>query len=602
MAFYIFFIILNAIKILSSLPNCINNTNFCIQCNNITNLCEKCQISEILLPDENGGCKGIKKCLKGKNYCKECDLDSELCKKCEENYFSDENGGCSYTSECEISYKGQCLKCKDNFILIGNHKKICKSLLSEEYKNCLEINEINGYCKVCEEGYELQIEQHKCTKLQLYKESLIENTILCIPNYYYNIKENKCLMKELNLIYCKKSKDGIKCDECDEGYYFDENGICIESPFCSESFNFQCIKCIPGYYLSTFNICTITDHCYLVDKNTSLCTTCQLYYYLNKNDHKCYSNLEDTPYKYSKIVYNDKLLRCEHGYYFTNNLKCTDTKYCEISKNGKCLQCSKNNYHLDLYNLCTNIEKCIHSEGESCQECEDGYYFNQIKTECLKAEGKFLNCKYTCDLEEKCCECKNDYYLNITDNLCYDNTKEGNFYKCSYVDYDQKCVTCENFYYVGSYDNKCSKIDNCKISENENKCLECEINFCLDVKGQRCIYNDFIDDINDKMYFYCDRTNKEGTRCEKCKDGYEVNKEGNCVDIDYCEEKKDGKCLKCKDLIINDLFLCSNEMFGCVRTYIEDCLRCDDLDIFFECTKCKEGFRFNRKEYKCEKI
>ena len=34
-------------------------------------------------------------------------------------YYPDENGGCSYTKNCEVSYKGNCIKCKEDFILIG---------------------------------------------------------------------------------------------------------------------------------------------------------------------------------------------------------------------------------------------------------------------------------------------------------------------------------------------------------------------------------------------------------------------------------------------------------------------------------------------------
>ena len=50
-----------------------------------------------------GGYEGAKTCLLGNNYCKEYDEDSKLCKACEDVYFPYENGGCSYTNNCEIS-------------------------------------------------------------------------------------------------------------------------------------------------------------------------------------------------------------------------------------------------------------------------------------------------------------------------------------------------------------------------------------------------------------------------------------------------------------------------------------------------------------------
>ena len=79
-----------------------------------------------------------------------------------------------------------------------------------------------------------------------------------------------------------------------------------------------------------------------------------------------------------------------------------------------------------------------------------------------------------------------------------------------------------------------------------------------------------------------------------------MNKEF-CVDIDICEEKKDGKCMKCKDIIgKNGYSFCANEIFGCLESVIDDCLRCDDMEYLDECTECKEGYQntFNG----CEKI
>ena len=75
---------------------------YCTKSNYLTKLCIKCE-KDIFVPDLKGGCEGAKKCLLGNNYCKECDEDSKLCKVCEDGYFPDENGGCSYTNNCEIS-------------------------------------------------------------------------------------------------------------------------------------------------------------------------------------------------------------------------------------------------------------------------------------------------------------------------------------------------------------------------------------------------------------------------------------------------------------------------------------------------------------------
>ena len=82
--------------------------------------------------------------------------------------------------------------------------------------------------------------------------------------------------------------------------------------------------------------------------------------------------------------------------------------------------------------------------------------------------------------------------------------------------------------------------------------------------------------------------------------GYEINEKGYCEDIDYCEEKKNGKCLKCKNIILDYYSICANEIFGCIRSAQDNCLRCDNLEDLYECTECKEGYI--KSDFGCEKI
>ena len=129
------------------------------------------------------------------------------------------------------------------------------------------------------------------------------------------------------------------------------------------------------------------------------------------------------------------------------------------------------------------------------------------------------------------------------------------------------------------------------ISENESKCYECDDYHCLDAKTQKCVDNDYLNNIDDLKYISCKRTNEDGTACEQCIYGYIPNEDGYCVDFDICEEIKDGKCLKCKDITsINGYKYCANELFGCLESVHDNCLRCDNLKNLYECTECKEGF------------
>ena len=131
---FLYFIIFH---LLLCSPNCTEGINFCEQCDPLTNLCIKCE-ANIYIPDENGGCQYSRKCIVGNNYCVKCNEEGVLCEECGKDYYPDENGGCSLVENCEISYKGECLKCSHYFILVGNkyNLKKCKSLNSEDFYNC----------------------------------------------------------------------------------------------------------------------------------------------------------------------------------------------------------------------------------------------------------------------------------------------------------------------------------------------------------------------------------------------------------------------------------------------------------------------------------
>ena len=601
MSIYLLIVILQIFSSIYSEPSCLEGLNLCSHCSILTQLCIKCTIPDILIPDENGGCMGAQKCIVGKNYCNVCDLEGKLCKTCEDNYYMDENGGCAYSEGCEISYNGECLKCKDGFILIGkeNEFRFCKSLSIDNFKHCQDIDTQTGFCKSCENGYFLTSEEKKCIKTANCKQSIFGNCIACDDGYYYNKKEDKCELKRYELAYCKESVDGINCDNCLDEYYPDENGICVKTQYCSESKFLECRKCMPGYYLSNNFMCSRIEFCDTIDKYSLVCLTCKGNYYLDTKDYKCRSSLEDGPYKFCQKVINGKCVQCNYNYFLSENSICTPSKICEEAENGQCIICPEN-YHLGKDNICTNVENCIYSESGLCVECEDGYYYDRKNGTCIEMYDQFMNCKFSCQNADICCECKDNYYLYENDSLCYDNTKEDIYKKCALVDSStEKCKRCIDDYYL-SVDDKCSKVENCKIVENENKCLECDTFYCLDVKKQECVDNDLINDLSDLKYISCKRTNKEGTACEECIEGYEINKEGLCEDIDFCDEKKDGKCIKCKDILsVNDYQFCANEVFGCIESAKDNCLRCDNLDDLYECTECKEGF--TKTDYGCFK-
>ena len=588
--FYFLLISLNIISFSS--PLCIEEENFCSKCNPVTKLCEKCKM-DILVPDNKGGCEGKKKCIMGKNYCLECSSDNKSCKTCENNFYPDENGGCSYISNCELSYQGKCVKCAEDFILVGSSVNLCKSLNSEEFLNCEEIDADTGLCKTCKEGYYLTTGDFKCIKTEFCDEASYGVCTKCSMSYYLDKSVDKCLMKTSDLLYCQQTLDGQNCDLCDDDAYFDDEGKCVAVNYCSKGAQFaKCEKCKSNYYLSKYgNCCSKEPNCYSGDKDLGICTQCDNFFYIDFNDGKCKPNNVDNDFKYC-FKADKECYECVSSTYLGEDKRCSTSKNCAESNYGTCKYCITG-YHLGRDNLCNNIDKCVLSNYyNSCEECETGYYFNVSSNTCQKEIDGFYNCKKTTPQGTYCESCRNDFYLNYRDYKCYSNLEPNEFYKCAFT-YGEVCNSCVQDYYLGNIDKKCTKIQGCEMSENENKCLKCDSDYyCLNSKTGNCISNDFIEEEKDKYYYRCNYTNEEGTECEECIDNYRLNNKRLCVNDDFCEEfDQNKKCKKCiKEKESDYLDYCLNGDFECLVTYTYGCELCNNVTNFEYCDKCKDGF------------
>ena len=577
------------------LPSCKEGTNNCNRCDPLTKLCTKCSL-DIYSPDEDGGCSPSGLCTLGKNYCTKCDEDEKLCSACESGLFPDENGACSFVGNCEISYRGTCLKCKENYILIGGEQdtfKICKSLESEDLINCQNIDTVTGLCTECKQGYFLNTGDFKCIKTQNCYESAFGKCTYCNGGFYLDKKTDNCLTQSGVFLFCRESLDGKKCDLCENDYFFDENDNCVGTNYCADGQYYRCNKCVDGYYL-TFDktACTKEENCYSGDRVNGLCNYCKGDNYINLDDRTCHSNQEDDDFKNCKKVENGKCTSCEYDFNLSGDGKCTISTNCAEVENGDCVHCSEG-FFLTLDNRCLTTEHCIYSERYyECNECEEGFYYNKQDKVCYKYTENYENCKSTNYDGTYCFWCKNGFYANQTDHLCYSNEEKNDFYKCSLSDTTGRyCIGCEDGYFIGYTDHKCSKIDGCLISENEEKCLECDDRHCLNVKTGECGSNEVIKKEEEKLYYRCNRTNEEGTKCAKCLDGYELSDKGFCVDKIHCSVEEDGVCVKCKNN--KSYSSCLNSDFGCVPTSYMKCIECNNILDFDICTKCPEYYKLN---------
>jgi len=341
----------------------------------------------------------------------------------------------------------------------------------------------------------------------------------------------------------------------------------------------------------------------------------------------CQSNNKDNV---NKNIFCNIITDKERAFYNTKN-KCFKNFTIKGKKNGKSAfkECRNitvedsniflnNNfwhcYNLNLYKINFELDSkdpiwyCKNTEinnskilsSKACRNCINMYIKDSyINSEdfCWKSDGiKFENCKIGYE-NGNCEKCKNEFYLNRKDNLCYSNSEQGPFYKCASSDYKgEKCTQCIDDYYLGYLDDKCTTIDGCDLSENENKCLECDEYYTLNLKDNRCYSNEEIDSEENKFYFRCNRTNKEGTKCEICLEDYVLNENGLCIDEEHCTYKEGGVCKGC----LNDgNTYCLNNYFGCVEIYSDNCMECNQILDLSNCTKCEPGYVLN--EYsQCE--
>ena len=598
-----FFIFLSSQLISLTLQECQSYKNNCKQCHPLTNLCAICE-KTLYKPDENGGCVPSQKCTVGENYCNKCNNNGDFCLQCELGLFADESGGCSTTDNCVVSENGKCLQCKDDFYPVPDYDLIfCKYKFSNDFKNCVYVNSFTGKCISCEKGFYLSSDDNKCTNTDSCKKSHLGICTLCNSGYFLDKTDNLCKTASAEFNYCKISLDGKICSECINGFFLSENNLCGKSQNCVKiDKNANCIECSEGYFLSeNENICTTEEHCQFANNQFGNCVFCDFSFYIELDTGKCYSNQENEKFKFCTSVLSGKCTGCEYGYFFDKDNKCVSSLNCLKSENGICLKCEEG-YHLELDNHCVNVEKCKYSNAwGKCIECENNYYFDPKENKCLLGINQYKNCK-TSDLNNNkfCKECKDDFYLSTPDKMCYNNTEKGLLYKCAVSTKDgNECSKCINNYFVGVKDKKCVKTENCAISENENKCIECDDYLCLDVKKQTCETNYWAPDNDEqKIYVNCNKTNEEGTECEIC-NNYSELINGICVDKVECAEEKDGECIKCNEESYDGFDMCINNVYGCVETIVSNCSRCDNIYNLDECTKCIEGHELDDEKDDC---
>ena len=354
-------------------------------------------------------------------------------------------------------------------------------------------------------NYFLSEKDFSCTteKNCLYGDRTAGVCISCKENFYIDYRDGKCKpnTEENDFKHCKVANE--VCTECiGYDYFIGEDHKCVDTKYCSESYNGTCVECMDKYYLGLDKKCTNIKHCIYSDFYNQ-CLECEEDYYFNRNEQLC------------KVA--------------VGNL--TD---CKISNDGKfCEKCKDDFYLNQTDKLCySNIEqglfyKCAVTDlyGDYCIICRKDYYMGEKDNKCSKVEGCSMS-----ENEEICLECEEDYCLDLKIGKCeyndeIDNEEKMFYYKCIKTNMEgNKCENCVDGYRVNE-NGLCVNDDLCeeKIDGNCQKCKIDEGNYCKN-KYFECVetYYENCLECNDVFDF---------DNCTRCQDGYEVDSFGSCVQI-----------------------------------------------------------------------
>ncbi|EAR89409.2 zinc finger lsd1 subclass family protein (macronuclear) [Tetrahymena thermophila SB210] len=557
-----------------------------------TQECQYCDQNQGFYLDTNSRCfkchSSCKTCNGGEDKnCTKCAdklsfLDG-LCKICDvkNKYYIEESENkclkCHDTCQtCKGSGVNQCLQCKDKLSFDENSN--CITCPSEGYYvdnfRCIKCH---NSCKQCSSQLETG-----CTECQsnLFYWPTSKICKACdIQDGYFVKKQSTgnfsqlCLQCHQDCKTCTDEKQS-SCLICKEVYSFkNDKNICrkchSDCKLCNGELQTDCIECMqPGYHIRLDKTCGV-----------------------------CLSN---------QYLENNHCLNCSD-----NCMKCNDFKTClecgnntHIKSNGKCGECDKNEYLDKSTNKCMACHEtclsCKGSQNSDCFQCKDGGLRIRTDTkQCGKCDSNQyydnIQC-YDCHKDCKTCSGPGNDIDQCT--LCADITK----YECSqndlnYFAQNYQKVTCEK---------KCLKCHvNCSqcFGEKSNQCMKCKrMILQTDFSCQR--------KCPERMFF--DESDPKEVKCTNCDRNCKICENQNkCLACDEEFTLLEGKCYKCLshqylDKKLKKCVECDNDCKSCFNEGKQSCLECLDPAKFFDqdnfcVSNCAHGYIKNGKTNRCQK-
>ncbi|KAL4478585.1 hypothetical protein ABPG74_006820 [Tetrahymena malaccensis] len=436
----------------SPCATCSNSSTNCINCannyqKNNQNICQ---------PICDSSCKS---CSSPKN--------SNSCTDCFDGSFLNANNQCIQCQKpCQncVSQATKCTSCINNTdYTFDNVNQICNLVCNNTCSSCFGPND-NTKCNSCIDGYYLDGTTCKQCSSPCSKCSQSPTQCTgCIASYQLN-NQNQCIPScDSSCNTCSKPLDKNSCITCNTGYTM-VNSLCQQCTYpCSECQTSQtnCTKCAPSHVLSG-NVCqpTCDDSCLtcskLIDPNS--CTSCSPGFYLLVNNQDVQGSCKQCLSVCQTCKDGQTCQECIQGYLLQKDGSCSPI--CDAS----CLTCSKPNDR----NSCLSCSAPLVLQNSQCQQCGDGFYYdNGSCSNCTN------NCK-SCSNKLKCEICLDGYVLDsafncIKSNTCHltcQNCIGDSYYQCTFCAHSRQLVKIDESLSYG--------ICQCPEDTTDNNEPECE--------------------------------------------------------------------------------------------------------------------------------
>lgn len=464
-------------------------------------------------------------------YCENCIPNyctSTGCQKCEPEFYLKERicvnkpcynicPNCTSQKDCKI-----CESCNQNTNFTNT--------------TCTDSSVISQGCLPCPPNFYLTKEGY-CTKCSNttdpHNYRLISNSgiRMCFPCSEAIKNCNICSSNPLTL-------QSPKCLKCEDGFYFDEIGNCVE---CVEStlFNDGSGKC---YKKPCFNICPDCT----TESQCEICSECS-----QCNDSNCQTCL-------NRSLVQLGCLPCKPQFYLNSEGFCESCIYEEHQIKYK----SGNDNGTGLCNECSKaFPYCLLCDTDKCLKCQDNYNLDD-----------FNNCS-SCNSSE--------YFEKTIDNIprCF---KKPCYSKCPQCLEDQECEICESC-------TQCTDFG-CMTCLDPNLikfgCLPCQKDYYLMPEG----YCSHCDGFTHSYYFFNGSSNGTGL-CSKCEEEYPFCSMCdsisclNCSAGYYLQENKE-----CSLCINDEYYKKDSDTDLCVKkpcySICPKCISDEECEICKECNQC----------------